>query len=152
LTVRCATAITPALVTIASSGARLATACTHARTDAGSDRSHATASTGAPTERAASVAAASVRAAPTTVAPRLASTRIVSWPSPDATPVTRIRFPERSSPSVTCSAVLSYPNPVGPLALNHPTTDMSAPSGRAGYPVSADGRPRPPPRRPNLGR
>jgi hypothetical protein len=50
------------------------------------------------------------RAAPTTFAPCVTSARAVSTPRPADTPVTRIRFPFRSTPARTSSVVDFAPN------------------------------------------
>src|SRR3954468_22372619 len=50
------------------------------------------------------------RAVPITAAPWAAAARAVSSPSPDETPVTRTRLPERSMPASTSSVVACEPN------------------------------------------
>jgi hypothetical protein len=66
-----------------------------------------------------------VLANPTTVAPFEDRTRAVSKPSPEFTPVIRTVFPISSSPSVTSSAVLEKPSPLGPFLLNILTRDIT---------------------------
>ncbi len=117
--------MTPALHTMASSGAAPSrTDATAARTDAGSDSSHATGRK-SPLRRAqASRALSAVRAAAITRAPRNASARIVSKPRPELHPVTSIVLPVRSHPAVASSAVVANPSPFGPFPLIAAARDM----------------------------
>ena len=65
-----------------------------------------------------------VRAVPSTRAPRNDKIRHASAPRPEVQPVTRMVFPCRDNPSVTCSAVEACPNPVGPLDEKMVNSDM----------------------------
>ncbi len=78
-----------------------------ATTDSKSESSSASGVVLPRTCRHASSARCSERLVPMTHAPRIASTRIVSKPMPDVHPVTTAILPDRSMPSVTCSAVES---------------------------------------------
>ena len=81
----------PALQTMASSRSPLPfTVSTHAWMLAGSESSHATGMVLPVTWSQASFAFSAVRAVPITCAPRSARTRIVSAPSPELEPVTRM--------------------------------------------------------------
>jgi hypothetical protein len=57
-------------------------------------------------------AASGRRTASVTAAPADASVRAVSMPIPEAPPVTRARFPTRSTPRTTSAAVVANPNGV----------------------------------------
>src|ERR1700758_5490405 len=111
-------AITPALAITTSKGSPFASnASAQARTLFMLARSSSTTSKlpplAAASLRTCSVAAFAFgksRAAPTTCAPCAARERAVSTPSPAETPVTRMRFPRKSTPDRTSSVVEVAPN------------------------------------------